>query len=86
MDTTLGWMFAGIAALFSFDLVPRWSGRFYPTRPGFVTRLTAPVIFGALAVACFSGFASAALVMVAVLGSGLILAQRRAKRVRSKVA
>ena len=86
MDMTLGWMFTAIAALFSLGLVPRWSRRFYPTRPGMATRLAAPVIFWTLAGVCFSGFAFAALVTVAALGLVLIVVQRLAKRVRSKVA
>ena len=79
MDTPLGWMFLGLAALFSLGLVPRMAGQFYPTRPGFVTRLAAPVTFGLLAAACFAGFAIPALYTVAVVGTALIVYRRRTK-------
>jgi hypothetical protein len=79
MDTPLGWMFLGIAALFLLGLVPRLAGRFYPTRPRFVTRLAAPVVFGGLAAACFAGFATPALYAVAVVGAVLIVYRRRGK-------
>jgi hypothetical protein len=79
MDTPLGWMFLGIATLLSLGLAPRLAGRFYPTRPRFVTRLAAPVIFGVLAALCFAGFATPALYVVAVAGIALIVYRRRGK-------
>ena len=85
MDTTFGWMFVGLAALFSLGIVPRGAGRFYPTRPGVRVRLAAPVIFGLLAVACFMGVGLPALSTVAVLGVAQILVSRRANRRRTAV-
>jgi hypothetical protein len=79
MDTPLGWMFLGIAALFSLGLVPPLAGRFYPTRPRFVIRLAAPVIFGFLTASCFAGFATPALYAVAVAGTVMIVYRRRVK-------
>ena len=83
MDTTLGWMFIALAALFSLALLPRLAGRFYPTRPGYVTRLAAPVIFGLIAAACFAGYGLPALAVIAVVGFAQIIANR--KRVRPAV-
>ena len=81
MDTTLGWMFVALAALFALALVPRLAVRFYPARPGVGTRSAAPVIFSLLAGACFSGFDMPALVAVVLLGSAQIITSRRkAKR------
>ena len=80
MDATFGWMFVGLAALFSLGVVPRWAGRFYPTKPGLRVRLAAPVIFGLLAAACFVGAGFLALGTVVVLGGVQVLVNRRAQR------
>ena len=79
MDTPLGWTFTGIAALFSFGLVPSLAAWFYPTRPGFFTRLAAPVIFAVMAAACFAGFSTPVLVTVAVLGTAVIVTRKKPK-------
>lgn len=79
MDTPLGWMFLGLAAMFSLGLIPPMAVRFYPTRPGLVARLAAPATFGLLAAACFAGFATPALYAVAGVGTSLIVNRRRTR-------
>lgn len=73
---TFGWCLLALAAIFSLALVPRFARRFYPTGPGVLVRLAAPVIFGALAGACFAGVGFEALVLTAVVGTVLVVHSR----------
>jgi hypothetical protein len=81
MDTPFGWMFLGLAVIFSLGLISRLAGKFYPSRPRLLVRLAAPVIFAFIAAACFVGLTMYVLSAVAVLGLVLIvLTRRRAKQ------
>lgn len=66
--TALAWMFVTIAAIFALGLTPHFARRFYPDMPHFRRRLAAPIIFGLLAAACFTGLAVPALALTAALG------------------
>ncbi len=76
----LGWTFMLIACLFALGLATPIARHFYPDSPKFRHRLAAPLIFGALAVACFIGFGRAALFLVALLGLSLIAVSRWRRR------
>lgn len=85
LDTQFGWLFAAIAAIFAFGLIPRWTVHFYPTAPPFLVRLAAPIIFAVLATACFMGLAVKALSLVIICGMILIAISRWVGR-KSKTA
>ena len=76
LHTQLGWMFAALAALFALGLAPRLAPRFYSAAPSAPRRLAAPVLFAALAVACFLGAAVQALSAVVIAGMPLIVSRR----------
>ncbi|WP_119321936.1 hypothetical protein [Capsulimonas corticalis] len=77
------WLFAAIAAIFALGLSPRFARNFYPSSPNVRIRMAAPLIFASLAAACFLGAGVPALVLVVVVGTALILAQRWKHRKRS---
>jgi hypothetical protein len=71
------WMFAGIAVIFAFGLLPKLASRFYPASPAFRVRLAAPIIFALLAVACALGIAIQTLSAITIAGLTLIIGRRR---------
>jgi len=68
----LGWTYGLIAFLFALGLATPIARHFYPDLPSFRHRLAAPLIFGAMALACFIGFGHAALLLVSLPGLILI--------------
>jgi hypothetical protein len=77
-----GWCMSAVAVLFGFGLIPRLAPRFYPTSPGVLVRLAAPLIFGALAAASFLGVGREALVAVVVLGLAQVVVSRARRAAR----
>ncbi|VTR94125.1 unnamed protein product [Gemmata massiliana] len=75
-----GWCFVALAAIFGLGLIPRLAPRFYPSSPGPLVRLVAPLIFAALGAACFIGFGLEALVSIALLGSVPVIVHRWRRR------
>jgi len=69
----LGWTFGLIAAIFSLGLAQPFARHFYRGAVSFPRRMAAPVIFAALAVACFTGMGLPALIFIALFGSATVV-------------
>jgi hypothetical protein len=76
----LGRMFVLLSVVFAMGLIKPFVRHFYPASPGFPRRLAAPIIFVVLAMACFKGLGSVALILVVLSGLTQIIISRRRRR------
>jgi hypothetical protein len=80
LNNIFGWMFVALAAIFLPGLTKLFAKYFYPASPGFSRRMAAPLIFSALALACFMGISFPALTLVVLLGLAQIIVSRLKRR------
>ena len=69
-----------IAGIFSLGLWNPIGRRLYPGAPSVPRRLAAPLVFAALATACFFGHGLEAMLLTTILGALLIRHNRRVRQ------